>query len=98
MIDALKKSLLVGVGATLVTAEKVESVLKDLVDKGKLNAEDAKAAASRVAQESRQEYEQARTSLQEMFDQLLAKASLVRKAELEALEKRVAELESRLKS
>ena len=97
MIDALKKSLLVGVGATLVTAEKVESVLKDLVEKGKLNAEDAKAAAARVANESRQEYEQARSSLQEMFDQLLAKAALVRKAELEALEKRVAELENRVK-
>ena len=41
MIDLIKKTLLAGVGATIITKEKVEAVLQDSIRQGKVSAGDA---------------------------------------------------------
>ncbi|MFP4542461.1 MAG: phasin family protein [Opitutales bacterium] len=96
MIDILKKSLLAGVGATVVTAEKVESVLDDLVKRGKLSAEDARSAASQIADEGRREFEESRTTLNNFLDELMARGNLATKRDLERLETRLVELEVKI--
>lgn len=96
MIDSLKKTLYAGLGATMVTAEKLESVLQELVDKGKLSAEDARKAVDKVSEESKAEYNEARKSFQDSIDEVLAKAPLVRKKDLEPILKRLDAIEQRL--
>ena len=39
MLDILKKTILAGIGATVTTKERVESVLEDLVEKGKISTQ-----------------------------------------------------------
>ncbi len=102
MIDALKRTLYAGIGATVITAEKLESALQDLVDKGKLSADEARQTASRISEESKKEFEEAQSSLKSMFDELLDHAPIVRDKDiapilerLEALEKAVAELKGK---
>ncbi|MDD4350000.1 MAG: hypothetical protein PHF70_12905 [Opitutales bacterium] len=94
MLDVIKKTLLAGLGATVVTAERVEKSLSELVEKGKLSADEARKTAQKVVEEGRQEWEQSRTELAKTFEDLLKKAKLARQEDLEALEARIAALEA----
>lgn len=94
MLDVIKKTLLAGLGATVVTAERVEKSLSELVEKGKLSADEARKTAQKVVEEGRQEWEQSRTELAKTFEDLLKKAKLARQEDLKALEARIAALEA----
>ncbi len=96
MIESLKKTLYAGLGASVVTAERLEAVLQDMVDKGKLSAEDARKAVDKVSEESKSEFEDARKSLEESLDEVIAKAPVVRKKDLEPIIKRLDAIEKQL--
>jgi polyhydroxyalkanoate synthesis regulator phasin len=56
MIDAIKKTLLAGVGAAVITKEKVEVLLDELVAQGKLSATEARTLARRLARDGKREF------------------------------------------
>ena len=93
MIDALKRTLYAGIGATVVTAEKIESALQELVEKGKLSADEAKATAKKISEESKKEFEEAQTSLKDLFDEMLEKSPVLRKRDLDPIRERIDSLE-----
>ena len=97
MIEMLKKSFYAGIGATMVTAEKVDEALQDLVKRGKISSEDARQTAKKVADESKREFDEARRSFDEVLDDWLDRAPVVRKRDFAALEERVTFLEAKLK-
>ncbi len=47
MIDLMKKTLLAGIGATIITKEKVSEALQDYIRQGKVSAGDARIMAER---------------------------------------------------
>jgi polyhydroxyalkanoate synthesis regulator phasin len=94
MIDLIKKTMLAGLGATAVTKEKIEGVLHDYVEKGRLSASDAKNLADRIVADGRQEFEQAKHDLGDRLNELLKKSNFATREELTALEKRFATLEA----
>jgi polyhydroxyalkanoate synthesis regulator phasin len=47
MIDVIKKTLLAGVGAAVVTKEKAEAALEDFVRQGKVSSADARIMAEK---------------------------------------------------
>jgi len=95
MIDLIKKTMLAGIGATVTTKEKVEHVLHEYVEKGKLSTQDAKNLADRIIADGKQEFEQAKTDLSQRLQELLKKSNFATREELNALEKRVAALEAK---
>jgi polyhydroxyalkanoate synthesis regulator phasin len=98
MIEALKKTLYAGLGATVVTSEKIEASLQELVEKGKLSAAEAQETARKISENSKKEFEEAQSSLKSIFDELLEKAHLARKEDLDALAKRLTSLEKKVKA
>lgn len=96
MIETLKHTLYAGLGATVVTAEKIENALQDLVERGRLSSEEARDTARKVAEESKQEYRQARTELQDLFDDLLSKAPVAPRKDLEDIRTRLDALEKKI--
>lgn len=98
MIDILKKTFYAGVGATVVTADKVEAAMQDLVQKGKISTEEAKATARKIVDDGRREFEESRQKLQDVLSEWLNKAPVARRDELQQLETRLAALEAKLKS
>ncbi len=96
MIDALKRTLYAGIGATVVTAEKIESALQELVEKGKLSADEARATAKKISEESKKDFEEAQTSLKDLFDEMLAKSPVIRKKDLDPLRERMDSLEKEI--
>lgn len=94
MIEELKRTLYAGIGAGVVTYEKLETVLQDLVEKGKLSASDARATAEKISSESKQEFERRQSEMQQWMDSLLEKAAVAKKKDLAALQQRVEQLET----
>jgi len=93
MIDAIKKTMLAGVGAALITKDKVEDALSEWVQRGKVTADEAKAMASKVADDGRAEFEKSSRQVQDAVKELLEKAGVGQKDRIEALEKRLLALE-----
>lgn len=79
-----------------MTKERVEGTLKELVERGKLSAEDANKVASQIVDEGKREFEEARGKLEGALEDWRRKANFSTKCELEALAARVALLESKL--
>ena len=95
MIDLIKKTMLAGLGATVVTKDKIEGALHDYVEKGRLSATDAKNLADRIVADGRQEFEQTKRDLGERLNELLKKSNFATREELTTLEKRLAALEAK---
>jgi len=93
MIDLIKKGLMAGIGATVVTKESIESALNDLVEKGKISAADAKETADRIAEAGKKEFESSREDMHAMFNEMIKKAHMVTQEQYTELEKRVTALE-----
>lgn len=85
--------MLAGVGAAVITAEKVEEALSDWVAKGKVSAEEAKEMAGRVTNQGKAEFESASRDVRKAVQELLEKAGVGQKDRIDALEKRLLALE-----
>lgn len=96
MIDLLKKTLLAGVGAAVITKDKIEDALDDFVRQGKVNAQDARIMADKIAEQGRREFDELATDLSQRINGLLDRATADTAARISALEARVAALEARL--
>jgi polyhydroxyalkanoate synthesis regulator phasin len=95
MIDTIKKTLLAGVGAAVITKEKVEAALGDLVKQGKVSAAEARTVAEKMAQDGRAEYETLSRQLGDKLRELLARDTARLEARLAAVEQRLAALEEK---
>ena len=93
MIDILRKTILAGVGASVVTVERIESLLDELVERGELSATEAKSAADRLASEGKSEMKDMNKRLSALFDEMLNRAHVATRDDLEALKQRVNALE-----
>lgn len=95
MIETFKKTLLAGLGAAVVTKDKVQESLDDLVKQGRMSAAEARAIAEKVAGEGKREFEQASAKLGEKVRDILAGADGKYLGRIESLEARVAALEGK---
>jgi polyhydroxyalkanoate synthesis regulator phasin len=96
MIDLIKKTLLAGVGATIITKEKVEEAMQDYIRQGKVSAGDARLMADKIAEQGRKEFEEMSAELVAKFKELAERSDFSHKARIEALEARVRKLEQAL--
>ena len=94
MIDIIKKTLLAGVGAAVITKEKVESALGEFVQQGKVSATEARQMAEKIAEQGRREFDSLSHELSEKLREKLAAADGTMQTRISALEARVAALEA----
>jgi len=96
MIDVIKKTLLAGVGAAIVTKEKAEAALNEFVRQGKLSSGDARIMAEKIAEQGRREFEEVSETLGAKIKALLDRSETDTAVRLKALEERVLVLETKL--
>lgn len=96
MIDVIKKTLLAGVGAAVITKEKAEAALDEFVRQGKLSSSDARIMAEKIADQGRREFDDLTHTLTAKLKSVLDRNEAETAARLAALENRVAVLENRL--
>ena len=93
MIDTIKKTLLAGVGAAVVTKEKVEAALEDFVKQGKVSSAEARAMAEKIAADGKKEFEPLSGQLNDKVKDVVSGLSRSTQDRLDALEARVKALE-----
>jgi polyhydroxyalkanoate synthesis regulator phasin len=98
MVDAIKKTLLAGLGAAVITKEKAENALGDLVRQGKISAADARIMAEKITEQGRHEFEELSARLNEKLKELTSRSDAKFAARVDELEARVRALEARLEA
>lgn len=93
MINAIKKTLLAGIGAAVITKEKVEAGLDELVSQGKLSAADARVFARKLARDSRREFAELSDELGEKLYAIAVKSAREGQVRLRQLETRLKKFE-----
>ena len=84
MINSLKKVMLAGVGAALITREKAEETLNDFVQQGRINAADAKALARQLAKDGKKEFASVRSDVEDKLLNLAQQAGSQAQARIAA--------------
>ena len=96
MVETLRKLFMAGLGALDVTEEKAKALFADLVARGELSEKDGKemfASWSKRAAESREHLQK---DVEQAVHRALGKVGIARKADLDSLEAKIAELEAKL--
>jgi polyhydroxyalkanoate synthesis regulator phasin len=88
-LEPLKKAFLIGLGATVLTAERVKELMDDLVARGELSQNEAKQFGDDLRERAIKEKELFEGRVKEVVDGYLKKAvdslGLVTKADLDTL-------------
>lgn len=92
MADLIKKTMLAGIGLVLRTWDEVETVAKELVEKGKMSEKEG----SRFLKDLQKKYEDTQKKLEARVEksvkEFLKKADVVTSDDLKALKKEIREL------
>ncbi len=98
MINAIKKTLLAGIGAAVITKDKVEAGLDELVSQGKLSAADARVFARRLSRDGRRELADVSGELGEKLHAIAVKSAREGQVRLRQLETRLKKFEQQEKA
>lgn len=95
MFEIIKKTLLAGVGAAVLTKEKAEVALQDFVEQGKVSAADAKVMARKIADQGKQEYKNVSNEIESKLRSYTSQPDAQSQARIAELEARLAALEKK---
>lgn len=96
MKDLLKKSMLAGLGFAVVSKEKIEESVRELIEKGNISEQEGR----KLVQEMIGNAEKAKGDMEKMVDKYVEKAlnrmDIVRKSDLQELQNSIADIQQRL--
>ena len=95
MFDAIKKTLLAGVGAAVITKEKAEVAFDDFVQQGKVSAADAKVMAQKLAKQGREEFATVSREIEKKLKGIAAMSDATTRERIAELEARLSALEKK---
>lgn len=92
----MKKMIYFGLGALTLSREKAEKVFSEMVEKGEMNRDEAKQWVDDVIKRGEEEKTEFRTAIRKEIEEIRSEFPLVTKADLAAIEARLAAIESKL--
>ncbi len=96
MLDTLRKLFLFGIGAVELTADNLRAALDDLVKRGELTEQEARALAADWLQRANARRVEWQRQVEEAIGRQVERLALARQRDLEALAARVAALEAKV--
>lgn len=93
-MDFFTKAMNLGFGAFAVTREKAEKLMEEMVEKGEVSREEAKQTIDELIRRGSEQSNNIRNMIKEEINRF--KNDNISRAEFEALEARVKELENQL--
>ncbi|WP_145149490.1 phasin family protein [Paenibacillus xylanexedens] len=96
MSDLFKKAISLGLGLTVVSKEKIEKTVDDLVKRGELAPGESKALVERLLERGDEEQGQLKRVIQEQVKRVLQEAGVASESDVTSLEQRVAVMEKKL--
>ena len=96
MLDIIKKSIYLGLGAATATKEKIESLVDELIEKGHLSKDKKTEAVKEIFEKIEKEEKEIKTKIDATVTETMKKIGIVAKSEYDNLLKRVEELEKKI--
>jgi polyhydroxyalkanoate synthesis regulator phasin len=96
MLELLKKGMFAGIGAALLTRDKIREATRMLVEEGRLSSEEAEKLTEDLVNSGEREWEEINSKFQSSFKKISKNLEVVRKKDFEDLKARVELLEQRL--
>ncbi|CAM3553521.1 MULTISPECIES: phasin family protein [Paenibacillus] len=96
MSDLFKKAISLGLGLTVVSKEKVEKIVDDLVKRGELAPTESKALVNRLIERGEEEQSQIKTYIYEQVQRVLSELDVPKGTDVASLEQRIAVLERKI--
>jgi len=93
MLDLIHKILYTGIGFAAMTEQKAKEIAAELEKKGEVSSEDGKKLAEELVAKARKQSQEFRQSVNDEVNGVLNKLHLATRADVEALEKRIEQLE-----
>ncbi len=96
MLELLKKSMLAGIGAAVLTRDKIREATRMLVEEGKISSDEAEKLTEDLVKSGGREWEELNSKFQSSFKKISENLEVVRRKEFADLKARVELLEQRL--
>ncbi len=96
MLEEIRKGFLTGIGAVILTKEKIEESVQKMVNESKIAEEDARKLVDELAGSGQEQVSKLSADVREVFKNALDNMGVARRDEFEALQKKAAALEARL--
>ena len=96
MLELIKKGLLAGIGAVVVTKDKVQEATRSFVHEGKISTEEAEKLAEDLVKSGEHQWEELNARLSERMKKWGDNLDFAREKELQELKARVEMLEERV--
>ena len=96
MLELLKKGMLAGIVAAVLTRDKIREATRMLVEEGKISSDEAEKLTEDLVKSGEREWEELNSKFQSYFKKFSDNLEIVRKKEFADLKARVELLEQRL--
>lgn len=97
MKESVRKVGLIGAGLWAMTEEKINEMVKDLVDKGDISKEEGKKAVQELIEESKKQTLYVEKKVSEKIQDAVSKKDIFAKKDMNELELRIKELEEEIR-
>jgi polyhydroxyalkanoate synthesis regulator phasin len=95
-ISMMKKAFYLGLGVMSMTRDRAERFYNEMIEKGQVSKEEARQFVDEAIKKGEEEKKEVRQFIREEMDDLKKEIPVVTRAELEALEARIKELEQKI--
>ncbi|GEM_PF-435565 len=95
VLEMIKKTLLAGLGATVVTKKMIEEATQSLVEQGKISSQEAEKLAEELVKSGEKQWDDIQQDLAESLRKGLDDLDISSKKEFQELKNRVENLEKR---
>jgi polyhydroxyalkanoate synthesis regulator phasin len=96
MLELLRKSVLAGLGAVVITRDKVREATRMFVEEGKISTEEAEKLTEDLVKSGERQWEDFNSKFQTTFRKFSENLEVARMKELKELQARVELLEQRI--
>lgn len=97
MVDLIRRSFLIGLGALSLTRDRLEHFVNESVARGELSSEQGKSLLDEMTDRAEQQQQKLESFVRSQVDRCLEVAGLTPRSEVDRLEGRVDRLETRLR-
>ena len=96
MIDEIKKGIFTGLGAVLLTKDKLEEITKKLVDESKMSKEDAKKLADELAGAGQDQWSAIEEGITGVLKKAIGSLNIAKRDEMEEMKTDIDDLKKRV--
>ncbi|NLN16094.1 MAG: hypothetical protein GX182_02105 [Firmicutes bacterium] len=95
--ESFKRWLLAGVGLAVLTKEKMEEAVQELIKQGEVSKEEGKELLDNLMEKAESQRRELSKRVGDEVQKVLGSMGLVRKEDLDGLQEKIQELEERLR-